>query len=92
MLKFFARGEKSAGSELSRLLLAVQAHAFSAAIDVTEAFIDVLVERLDAELRARHVPRFAGFAAAVASAEAVSGGISRFVLLLDPCMPDSLNY
>ena len=70
MLKFFAKGDKSAGSALARLLLAVQAYVFSKGIDPTEAFVVALPEELDRQLRSRSDARFAAFRAAVAMAEA----------------------
>ena len=70
MLKFFAKGEKSAGTALTRMLLSVQAHAIVKRVNVSEAFVIKLVERLDQLLRARHVSRFATFVDAIGEAEA----------------------
>jgi hypothetical protein len=70
MLKFFAKGEKSAGTALTRMLLSVHAHAVIKRVRVSEAFAIKLVERLDELLRARHISRFATFVDAIEKAEA----------------------
>ena len=65
MLKYFAKGEKSAGAQVSRLLLKVQAHAVQSKVEITPGFVDSLNGKLDEACRSQHKTRFQAFFDAV---------------------------